>query len=165
MLCWVSAWWQHESVIIIWITLPSSVPPLPVSTPLGSQECQAGLPVLQSSFPLAIYFTHDSIYMGFPGGSVVKNLPANAGVSGLIIGSGRSCGEGNGNLLQYSCLGNPMERRAYRLQSMGSQRVRYNLATTKCIYINATFSICPTLSFPFCVHKPILYVCISLPSL
>ena len=51
--------------------------------------------------------------MGFPGGSVVKNLPANAGDTGLIPGSGRSPGEGNGNLLQYSCLGNPMDRGAW----------------------------------------------------
>ena len=46
-------------------------------------------------------------YTGFPGGSVVKNLPANAGDVDLIPGSGRSPGEGNGNPLQYSCLGNP----------------------------------------------------------
>ena len=47
----------------------------------------------------------------------VKNLPANAGAakdSGLIPGSGRLLGEGNGNPLQYSCLGNPMDRRAWR---------------------------------------------------
>ena len=46
---------------------------------------------------------------GFPGGSVVKNPPANAGDMGSIPGSGRSPGEGNGNPLQYSCLGNPMD--------------------------------------------------------
>ena len=40
---------------------------------------------------------------GFPGGSVVKNPPANAGDVGLIPGSGRSPGEGNGNPFQYSC--------------------------------------------------------------
>ena len=50
---------------------------------------------------------------GFPGGSVVKNLPANAGNTRLISGSGRSPGEGNGNPLQYSCLGNPMDRGAW----------------------------------------------------
>ena len=49
---------------------------------------------------------------GFPGGSVVKNPPANAGDMGLIPGSGRSPGEGNGNPLQYTCLGNPMARKA-----------------------------------------------------
>ena len=45
---------------------------------------------------------------------VVKNLPANAGDTrdmGLIPGSGRSPGEGNGNPLQYSCLKNSMDRR------------------------------------------------------
>ena len=50
--------------------------------------------------------------IGFPGGTVVKNLPAIAGYMGLIPGSGRSPGEANGNLLQYSCLGNPMDRGA-----------------------------------------------------
>ena len=46
--------------------------------------------------------------MGFPGGSVVKNLFANAGDMGSIPGSGRPPGEGNGNPLLYSCLENPM---------------------------------------------------------
>ena len=52
--------------------------------------------------------------MGFPNGSVVKNLPASAGHLGLIPGSGRSLGEGNGNPLQDSCLGNFMDRGAWR---------------------------------------------------
>ena len=51
--------------------------------------------------------------MVFPGSSVVKNLPANSGDAGLIPGLGRSPGEGNGNPFQYSCLGNPMDRRAW----------------------------------------------------
>ena len=51
---------------------------------------------------------------GFPGGSVVKNPPANAGDTGLIPGLGRFPGGGNGNPLQYSCLGNPMNRGALR---------------------------------------------------
>ena len=50
---------------------------------------------------------------GFPGGSVVKNPPDNAGDADLIPGSERSPGEGNGNPLQYSCLGNPMDRGAW----------------------------------------------------
>ena len=45
-------------------------------------------------------------------GSMVKNLPANARDTGLIPGSRRSPGEGNGNPLQYACLGNPMDRGA-----------------------------------------------------
>ena len=44
---------------------------------------------------------------------MVKNPPANAGDSHLIPGSGRSPREGNGNLLQCSCLGNPMDRGAW----------------------------------------------------
>ena len=44
---------------------------------------------------------------------MVKNLPANVGDVGLIAGSGRSPGEGNGNPLQYPCLGNPMDREAW----------------------------------------------------
>ena len=52
--------------------------------------------------------------MSFPGGSVVKNLPANAGEAGSIPGLGRSPGDGYGNQLQYSCLGNPMDRGAWR---------------------------------------------------
>ena len=50
---------------------------------------------------------------GFLGGSMEKNLPANAGDVGLIPGSGRSPGEVNGNPLQYSCLRNPMDRRSW----------------------------------------------------
>ena len=54
--------------------------------------------------------------MGFPGDSVVKNLPANAGDTGEVSsvpGSGRSPRGGNGNPLQYSCLGNPVDRGAW----------------------------------------------------
>ena len=52
--------------------------------------------------------------VGFPGGSVVKNLPANAEDMGLIPGSGRSPGGGNGNPLKYSSLENSMERGAWQ---------------------------------------------------
>ena len=48
--------------------------------------------------------------MIFTSGSVVKNPPANAGDAGLIPGSGRSPGEGNGTPLQYSCVENSMDR-------------------------------------------------------
>ena len=52
---------------------------------------------------------------------MVKNPPAIAGDPGSILGSGRSPGGANGNPLQYSCLENPMDRGAWRLQSMGLQ--------------------------------------------
>ena len=53
------------------------------------------------------------IHLDFPDGSVLKNLPANAGDAGLIPGSWRPPGGGNGNSLQYSCLENSMERDAW----------------------------------------------------
>ena len=55
----------------------------------------------------------------FPGDSVVKNLPANAGDEGLIPGLGRSPGERNGKSLQYSCLGNPIDREAWQAAVRG----------------------------------------------
>ena len=61
---------------------------------------------------------------GFPGGSVVKNPPANSGDMGSTHGSGRPPGEGNGNPLQDSCLGNPIDRGTW--WAMGLQRVRHN---------------------------------------
>ena len=63
---------------------------------------------------------------------VVKNPPANAGAlgdAGSISGPGKSRGGGHGNPFQYSCLENPMDRGACRLQSMGSQRVKHDLVT------------------------------------
>ena len=51
--------------------------------------------------------------MGFSGGTVVKNPPDNAEDVGLIPGSGRSPGKGNGKPVQYSCLENPMDRGAW----------------------------------------------------
>ena len=59
--------------------------------------------------------------VGFPGGSGGKESAYNAGDLGSIPGMGRSPGEGNGYPLQYSGLENPIDRRASRLQSMGSQ--------------------------------------------
>ena len=64
---------------------------------------------------LCVFFLqfYPSILSCFTGVSVVKNLPANAGDMGSIPGLGRSPGEGNGNPLQYFCLENSMDRRAW----------------------------------------------------
>ena len=59
----------------------------------------------------------------------MKNLPANAGDVGLIPGLDISPGEENGNPLQHSCLGNPTERGAGGLWSLGSQRMRNDWVT------------------------------------
>ena len=61
--------------------------------------------------------------------SGVENLPASAGEAGSILGSGRSPGEGNGHPLQYSCLGDPMDRGPGGLQSIESQRVALDRVT------------------------------------
>ena len=66
---------------------------------------------------------------GFPRGSVVKNLPTDAGDLGLIPGSGRSSGEESGNPFQYSCLGNPKKRGAWQAIVHGVVRIRHDLAT------------------------------------
>ena len=62
--------------------------------------------------PVTVLSTSVIYKTGFPGDSVVKNLPDNAGDVGSIPGSERSPGEGNGNQPQYSSLGNPMDRGA-----------------------------------------------------
>ena len=64
-----------------------------------------------------------------PGGSGGKESAWNVGDLGLIPGSRRSPGAGNGNPLQYPCLENSINREAWRAQSMGLQRVRHNWAT------------------------------------
>ena len=68
-----------------------------------------------------------NLFLGFPGGSVVKNLPADAGAKGLIPGLGRSPGEGNGNSVQYSCLGNPWTKESSLVgYSLWGHRVKSN---------------------------------------
>ena len=65
---------------------------------------------------------------GFPGGSGVKNPPANAGDVGLIPGSGGypGGGDGDGSPLQYSCLENPRGGEPGEGPSMGSHRVGHD---------------------------------------
>ena len=76
---------------------------------LQEQECLAGLVHTQIKKNGRLMY----VLWGFPGGLVVKNPPANARDAGSISGSGRSPGRGNGNPLQYSCLGNPLDRGAW----------------------------------------------------
>ena len=59
---------------------------------------------------------------------MVENPPANAGNAGLILGLGKSPGEGNGNPLQYSCLENPLARGSWWATVHGLQRVGHDLA-------------------------------------
>ena len=81
-------------------------------------------------FKLTCLFTEKSLLIvGFPGSSDSKESSSNAGDLSLILWSGRSPGEGNGNTLRYSCLENSMDREPGGLQSMGSQRVRHDWMT------------------------------------
>ena len=69
--------------------------------------------------------TVDKYWNGLPRWLSGKESPASGrdtGDIGLIPGSGRSPGGGNGNPLQYSCLGNPMDRGVWQVKSMGSQK-------------------------------------------
>ena len=76
----------------------------------------------------------------FPGGTVIKNPPANAEDTGdpsSILGSGRSPGEGNANPLQYSCLENPMDGRvwqaiAHRVAKSWTQLSDFTHSLTHC---------------------------------
>ena len=80
----------------------------------------------------------------------VKNRSANEGDAGLILGSGRPPGKGNGNLFQYSCLENPMNRGAWRatVQRVAKSQTRLSTCTYTHTHIN-------TNSFLF--FKSILY--------
>ena len=71
--------------------------------------------IIQDNYggPYELFWKGLKAGMGFPGSSVVKNLPTNIGNTGSISGLRRSSGEGNGSPLQYSCLGNPMDRGAW----------------------------------------------------
>ena len=91
---------------------------------------------------------------GFPCGSCVKNLPANAGDprnAGWIPGLGRPPGGGHGNPLQYSCLENPMDRGVGELQFTGSQRVRHDWIdlARACVCRRCSPKLCPEPQWPF----------------
>ena len=83
-----------------------------------------------------------SIFLGFfPGGSDHKESACNVGDLGSIPGSGRSPGKGNGNLLQYSCLENPMDGETWQA-TMRLQRVKHDWATHTFTFIyNIAFSL------------------------
>ena len=71
------------------------------------------------------------LILGLPGGSVVKNLPPNAGAAGeagSIPGLERSPGVGDSNPLQYSCLGNPMNRETWRAAVPGVAKSQTQLS-------------------------------------
>ena len=78
--------------------------------------------------------------MGFSGGTEVKNPPAHAGDIGLMPGSGRSPGEGNGNPLWYFCLENSMDRGACWATVHGIAKSQTQLS-----------DLAYTVAVPFCI--------------
>ena len=70
----------------------------------------------------------------FPGGVVVKNLPANAGDLGSILGLERSPGGGNGNPPQYSCLENSVDKGAWWATVYGVAKSQTQLSTHTCVH-------------------------------
>ena len=93
---------RSKHILISWQQSPSAV----------ILEPKKRKPVTASTY--SPYISHEMMGLGFPGGSEVKNPPAiagdTAGDTGLIPNSGRSPGGENGNLLQYSCMENSMNR-------------------------------------------------------
>ena len=91
--------------------------------------CKLGTKIVSGIGLLRRLKTFTQVRYGFPGDSVVKNLPANAGDLGSVSGSGRSPGEGNGNPLQFSCPEDSTDRGDWRPVVHGVARVRHDLAT------------------------------------
>ena len=102
---WISGWRSWPQAVLSWCCEEKKKGVLPVSYP----SCRFR--------SIIIVLNHLYIPMGFPGGAVVKNSPANAGDTrdvGSTSGSERCPGERNGNPLQYSCLESAMNRGAWR---------------------------------------------------
>ena len=134
--CLVSLTFQAGSLLLVTPGMPMRrhVEPLreegqvKIETAIGEIQLPSKKHQGNSATPEARGQTWDNWFLirvsrrkhNFPSGSVVKNPPANTGDPGSISGSERSPGRANGNPLQYSCLENPMDRGAWRVQSMGS---------------------------------------------
>ena len=82
-----------------------------------------------SAVKLLEIWRSSSTWLDFPGGSGVRNPPANAGDMDSVARSGRSPGEGNGSPPRYSCLRNPKDRGAWWATVHGAQTAGHDLAT------------------------------------
>ena len=135
------------------------------------------LPILYFLLFLFIYFPVEQ-NLGFPGGTVVKNLPPSAEDTGLISGLGRFPGEGNSNTLQYSCLENPMDSGAWRAMvhgvtkswtwlsdSTAQHRAKFSLLNLYCIlFLYLSLSALCSGKFPWCyIHLTFSIITFSLP--
>ena len=142
---WISLMWSSQTYNSLCPALRGIVLPAPNLFPLLPQPsqmrpvdhftsclssspspCSPLRPVKRFSSPPLLTSLWNLVFLraplGFPGGSVVKNLPVNVGATGDMssnLGSGRSPGERNGNTLQDFCLGNPMDRGAWQATVCG----------------------------------------------
>ena len=108
-------------------------------------------------------------FAGFPNDTVVKNSPAHAGAtenSGSVPGLGRSPAEGNGNPIEYSCLGNPMDRRAWQATVYGVAKSWIRLSVNMSQRVSSFWAVglgsCWTLSPLMCAplhHGCLLHQC------
>ena len=96
--------------------------------------------------------------MGFPGGSVVKNLPANAGNAGWIPGLERSPGKGNVNPTPVFCLENPMDRGAWRATVHGITKSRTRLSDFHFHF----FTTKATCHYYILTHTHYLHICFTI---
>ena len=91
----------------------------PPSMGFSRQEYWSGVPLPSPNY-IIVEVINPRVFLG---GSIVKNPPVTAEDAGLTTGTGRSPGEGNGNPLQYSCLGTPVDRGAWQATVRGSQEL------------------------------------------
>ena len=122
-----------------WITilLPNPKPgPFSLSYPdlwhkLTKRKAMHSEPLIVNLLSTPFIYLSLLLIVGFPGGSVVKNPPADTGDTGdvgLIPGLGRSLGGGNGKPLQYSCLKNPKDRGAWQITVHGFAKSQTRLS-------------------------------------
>ena len=118
---------KGKRVQYLWITTQADLER--ESHPCSSLNYFHGVFLIDFLWPVILNCLVYSPYLVY-GSSDSKESAYNAGDLGLIPGSGRSPGEGNGNPFQYSCLEKPMDQGACGLQSTGSQRVGHDWATS-----------------------------------
>ena len=104
-------------IVLYWLLSDYTYLSICLSPSTNERKLKVQSPFQSPQSPVYLWFYLEPLihHMGFPGSSAVSLLlpPANAGDSGSVPGLGRSPGEGNGNPLQYSCLGNPREGGAW----------------------------------------------------
>ena len=136
------------------INIKSSPPSFPLVTPNKVLRSNFSFsPIMLSCLKSLVV---PIVFGSFPGGSVVKSMPANAGDVGSIPGLGRPLGEGNDNLLQYSCLENLIDKGAWWATVYGVTRVRHDSVAkpppSHCIWSLVSLPYCNSL-FPILFNK------------